>query len=620
MRSSVRTSYVASALLGSTLVYAVPQRLEMRSLERRLDPAISVVGGEADPNSPYVPNAAADSPTVSADAVATSTNPTNANPTPAPNPDTTASPTHDTVTDASTTSDSIRSMSGTSPNTLDTAYTALASSSSTFNVASAPSVTPSLAPEPTVDSNGSGRGVLTGVVAGGLVLAFLLLTAGLWFCYRRRGPRSGSSTPIYTTRVVSGDESDNEKRPNPIIAFFRGRSSQWKKGHHRVQSSMSFASPMIENEPKMVNEQGSFAYTQAAPLPPHLGGGVGAGSMRDSARGSGSAKSGGGNTSSARDTWNNGRWSTFSTSDGSVYPQTPTNNRLSGVIMETVVETDATSLPQTPTIAARSPPIDYADLKRTSNDVLLNRTPKKTTSLVTSLPPLGTNRLSMFREEDTATPTTPTSSGGLTFGSGSNYARTIDRNSHPVPPPPALGMYGNGNGSGSLRSGGPLVNAVPKFNPAHSNGSGGSLNTSSTGRESNGTIRITNPFLDDEDGLSSYGHGMVDDTAHNDDSRSIRTMDSDAFGAYPSSTGCIDNPTKRRPGQSPSPDAPPTRPRSSLISDASSDYPYPLGYAVDSDGNVANPFLRISEILEEVDGRMRWPSPPLLPRAESRNY
>jgi hypothetical protein len=133
----------------------------------------------------------------------------------------------------------------------------------------------------------------------------------------------------------------------------------------------------------------------------------------------------------------------------------------------------------------------------------------------------------------------------------------------------------------------------------------------STGRDSDGTIRITNPFLDDEDGLSSYGHGMVEA----DDSRSIQTMDSEDYGAYPSSNGCIP-----KPGPSPGPDGPLTRPRSSLISDASSDYPYPLGYAMDSDGNVANPFLRISEILEEVDGRMRWPSPPLLPRAESRNY
>jgi len=133
----------------------------------------------------------------------------------------------------------------------------------------------------------------------------------------------------------------------------------------------------------------------------------------------------------------------------------------------------------------------------------------------------------------------------------------------------------------------------------------------STGQDSDGTIRITNPFLDDDEDLSSYGHGMVEV----DDSRSIQTMDSDANGAYPSSNGCIP-----KLGPSPAPDGPLTRPRSSLISDASSDYPYPLGYAIDTDGNVANPFLRISEILEEVDGRMRWPSPPLLPRAESRNY
>ena len=334
---------------------------------------------------------------------------------------------------------------------------------------------------------------------------------------------------------------------------------------------MSFASPMIGNEPKMMEQA-----QQQAPLAPHLSG----------------------------STWN-GRWSTFSTSDGSAYPQTPVGTtRLSGIIMETVVETDDVTHPRTPTMGPRQTPIDYTDLKRSSNDALLNRTPKKT-SLTSQLPPLGTNRLSMFREEDSMTPTTPTSSGGLTFGSGSNYARTIDRSSLPPIPPAALTTHTNGSG-GSLRSG-PLINAVPKFNPAHSNGSG----SVSTSRESDGTIRITNPFLDDEDGLSSYGHGMVEA----DDSRSIQTMDSDAYGAYPSSNGCIP-----KPGPSPSPDAPLTRPRSSLISDASSDYPYPLGYAMDSDGNVANPFLRISEILEEVDGRMRWPSPPLLTRQESRDY
>jgi hypothetical protein len=187
-------------------------------------------------------------------------------------------------------------------------------------------------------------------------------------------------------------------------------------------------------------------------------------------------------------------------------------------------------------------------------------------------------------------------------GSGSHYARTIDRTSQQ----PQMTIHANGsNGSGSLR-GTPLIHAQPKFNPAHSNGSG----STSTGRDSDGTIRITNPFLDDED-FSSYGHGMVEV----DDNRSIQTLDSDANGAYPSSNGCIP-----KLGPSPAPDGPLTRPRSSLISDASSDYPYPLGYAMDSDGNVANPFLRISEILEEVDGRMRWPSPPLLPRAESRDY
>jgi len=159
-----------------------------------------------------------------------------------------------------------------------------------------------------------------------------------------------------------------------------------------------------------------------------------------------------------------------------------------------------------------------------------------------------------------------------------------------------------------------LLASKPRFDPTTIRHSGGS-DTISIDRESGETIKITNPFLDDEDGISSYGHGVVlevDDA----DTGSIRTMDSNIHGAYPSSTGCLDP----KSGPSPSPDAPLNRPRSSLISDASSDYPYPLGYAIDQDGNVANPFLRISELLEEVDGRMRWPSPPLLPRSESRNY
>jgi len=424
-----------------------------------------------------------------------------------------------------------------------------------------------------INSPLSGHGVLTGIVVGCLVFGFLVLTLGLWLCYRRRGPTSGPSTPIYITKVVS------DEKPRSAFAFLRYAPLQWKKvRHHRVRSSLSFESPVIENEPQMMEKE----YPRTPPASHHGGG-------------------------SARDT---ARWSTFSTSDGSAYPQTPVGTtRLSGIIMETVVETDALSNPRTPITGAR----DYTELRRsTTNEAILNRTPK----LISQLPPLGTNRLSMFREEQTTTPSTPTSSGGQTFGSaghgsGHSYARTIDRSSQQQPLPPPI-MTTQSNSSGSLRGGSALVNARPKFNPAHNNGSG----SVSTDHESDGTIRITNPFLDEEDALSSYGHGMVEA----DDSRSIQTVESDAYGAYPSSNGCLPKqPGVGGPGPT-GPDGQLPRPRSSLISDASSDYPYPLGYAMDLDGNVANPFLRISEILEEVDGRMRWPSPPLLPRAESRTY
>jgi hypothetical protein len=205
--------------------------------------------------------------------------------------------------------------------------------------------------------------------------------------------------------------------------------------------------------------------------------------------------------------------------------------------------------------------------------------------------------------------------------------------------PYSSGLYSTTNGSYTGNHSTVLLTTKPKFNPIHHNGSGNvSTRQGSTGSGSGGdgaTIRITNPFLDDDD-LSSYGHGIVEASSDIDDSRSIQSMESGAFGAYPSSTGCMPLPSNSKHGAlspSPTPDAersstssdttasaPMTRPRSSLISDASSDYPYPMGYAMDPDGNVANPFLRISELLEEVDGRMRWPSPPLLNRAESRNY
>lgn len=413
------------------------------------------------------------------------------------------------------------------------------------------------------------------MVAGGLVIGLLCLTVGLWFCYRRRGPTSGASTPKYTTKVVG----DDEKPRSAAFAFLRGGSLPWKKSHIRVRSSMSFASPILENEQKMVESNNSSVHS---PLAPHLSG-----------------------STSTRGDWNNNsRWSTFSTSDSSAYPQTPIGGHLSGIIMETVVETDAVSDPRTPTMTPRQN-IDFMDTKQSSNEHIL---PPLTTTFHTRPSPPGSNRLS----DDASTPTTY-SSGGRTFGSaghGSYYPRTSDG----LTQPPILPTHFN-NGSNSkflAQNSSALLASKPRFDPAvRHNGS----DTVSIDRESGETIKITNPFLDDEDGMSSYGHGvMIEDV--DDGTRSIRTMDSDAHGAYPSSTGCLDP----KVSPSPSADAPITRARSSLISDTSSDYPYPLGYAIDTDGNVANPFLRISELLEEVDGRMRWPSPPLLPRSESRNY
>ncbi|PVF93257.1 hypothetical protein CPB86DRAFT_126964 [Serendipita vermifera] len=414
----------------------------------------------------------------------------------------------------------------------------------------------------------SGRGALIGVVVGGLLLGCLLLILGLWLCYRRRGSRSGSSSPRYTIPV------SHDEKPRFLPAFLLNgfkKTRSWKKNHTRVRSSLSFASPMIDdNEPKMIEKTPS-----QTPLAPHLGG-----------------------SSAVRDTW-----ATFTSSDGSgsMYPQTPVGTtRLSGIIMETVVETDAQSDPHAPTMISRHPP-DYLSLRRPDTE---NKP---------ELTPVRTNRLSAFREEDeSATPTTPTSSGGLTYGSiGHGSERRFTKSSERVyqqPPLPVHAVYQNdSNPFLSGHNSTALLATRPKFNPTHSNGSG----TISIDRESGDTIRITNPFLDDED-ASSYGHGIVE--SEGGDRQSMLSTNSSAF-AYPSSAGCIPKPTP-----SPNPDAPINRPRSSLISDASSDYPYPLGYAMDADGNVANPFLRISEILEEVDGRMRWPSPPLLPRTESRNY
>ncbi len=240
-------------------------------------------------------------------------------------------------------------------------------------------------------------------------------------------------------------------------------------------------------------------------------------------------------------------------------------------------------------------------------------------------------------------PNTPTSSGGLTFGStgqggAAHYQRMSDRTV--TSQPYSSGLYSATNGSYPGNHSTALLATRPKFNPIHHNGSGnvstrqGSTGSGSGSGGDGATIRITNPFLDDDEDLSSYGHGMLEGGSDIDDSRSIQSMESGAFGAYPSSTGCMPLPSNSKHGAlSPSPtldversstssgtaSAPMTRPRSSLISDASSDYPFPLGYALDPEGNVANPFLRISELLEEVDGRMRWPSPPLIQRAESRN-
>lgn len=356
----------------------------------------------------------------------------------------------------------------------------------------------------------------------------------------------------------------------------------FKKSHSRIRSSMSFASPILENEPKMME---SNASTVRSPLAPHLSG-----------------------STATRGDWNNnGRWSTFSTSDGSVYPQTPAGGQISGIIMETVIETDAASDPRTPTMAPRHDLDYYTDMKRSSDE----RLPRLNTSIRTGGSPPGSNRFS----DGPPTPSTY-SSGGLTFGSighGSGSSHYI-RASNGITQQPILPTQFN-NGSNpkftTTQHTAPLLSSKPRFDP-RTRHSGSSTDTVS--RESGETIKITNPFLDDEDGMSSYGHGVLEA----DDRSSIRTLDSDAHGAYPSSTGCLDPKVTISP--SPSADAPLTRPRSSLISDSSSDYPYPLGHGVDSDGNVVNPFLRISEILEEVDGRMRWPSPPLLPRAESRNY
>lgn len=399
------------------------------------------------------------------------------------------------------------------------------------------------------------------------MLGLLLLTLGLWLCYRRRGPNSGASTPKYTTTVV-GDE-----KPKTAFAFLRGGNLPWKKSHSRIRSSLSFASPILDAEPKMVES----ASSSRSPLAPHLSG-----------------------STTTRADWKDARWSTFSSSDGSVYPQTPVGRHLSGIVMETVVETDAVSSTQTPPMAVRrDASADYLVLQRSADTKL----PPLTTNFDPRVSTPATTRYS----DDTATPTTTVS--GRTFGSaghGSSYARLYH--------PPALSTQ-FANHSGSLRSGSTgtaLLNARPKFNVTYPNGS----EPVSIGQESGETIKITNPFLDDEDELSSYGHGMIEAEDLDVDGRSLRSIDSRAHGAYPSSTGCLDP----KIGPSPTPDDATTRPQSSLNSDSSSDCPYPLGYAIDEDGNVANPFLRISELLEEVDGRMRWPSPPLLPRAESRNY
>ncbi|CCA74444.1 hypothetical protein PIIN_08397 [Serendipita indica DSM 11827] len=605
MRSTVN-AFAAPLLLGSTLVYAAyihpDAALQDSVLRKRQDNdgwgELGVVTGTISLTTVRPTNPAA---------AATNQGSGNPDSTPLPNAAVAAtvdSQSHDSATDHATNTDTVHTTSGTLSNF------SIFTHSSSPSVASIPTA---LAPSPgAAESTGvQNRGVLVGIVVGGVVFGCLALTVGLWLCYRRRGPTSGASTPRYTTPVV-GDE----KSRSPLAFLRKGGNLPWKKGHVRVKSSMSFASPIIGDEPNMVETPSA---NSRAPLAAHLGGG-------------------GGNA--GRDTWN-GRWSTFSTSDGSAYPQTPVNNTLplSGVLMETVVESDAPSTPR-PAPGPLRTNSEYLQLQRSSNDSVFAIPPAKDQS--PHLPPLGATRYSTYREEDaTMSPSTPTSSGALTFGSAghggpTHYQRMSDRTV--TSQPYSSGLYSTTNSSHPGNHSTVLLTTKPKFNPIHHNGSGNvSTRQGSTGSGSGGdgaTIRITNPFLDDDD-LSSYGHGIVEASSDVDDSRSIQSMESGAFGAYPSSAGCMPLPSNSKHGAlspSPTPDAersstssdtasaPMTRPRSSLISDASSDYPYPMGYAVDPDGNVANPFLRISELLEEVDGRMRWPSPPLLNRSESRNY
>lgn len=393
---------------------------------------------------------------------------------------------------------------------------------------------------------------------------------------------------------------------------------------------------MIANDPKLMEEVArtrtrTLSMKSPPVLPAHLTG----------------STAGASGTVTGRD-----RWSTFSSSDGGSvpYPQTPVGTtRLDGIIMETVVETDAHSNLHTPIggIQTHQTPLEYLNLKRTPSD---DRSPFDSRLPLVGL---GGTRSSFFRDEnDLSTPTTPTSSGGLTYGSNGRPRRTSDRYTFTQPLLTTSAVTPNVSyptistqhqaSSTTFLSGAnanALVATRPKFNPIHSNKSGANVSVGGGSGASGDTIRITNPFLGgDEDDLSSYGHGLLEIEDNEglrkgeEDARSLHSMDSGIF-AYPSSTGCLPKP-------SPSPNhlANPlhgvnlalidaegastshTHPRSSLISDTSSEYPYPLGYAIDHEGNAANPFLRISEILEEVDGRMRWPSPPLLPRSESQNY
>ncbi|KAG8831938.1 hypothetical protein FRC17_002309 [Serendipita sp. 399] len=538
---------------------------------------ITVISGYATPD--------ASENSVNAEAATTS----HASPVPAPSPSPAPAPSqpNNTSTDNFTITDIIKTVTGSEPNPASQTVSNLApSSASVTDSHSASLPQSSLAPEPQAgpNSNAGKHRVVTGVVVGGLILGLLLLTLGLFLCYRRRGPTSGASTPRYTTPVA-----DDEK-PRSVLAFLRSKDIRpWKKSHVRVRSSMSFASPILDDEPKMVETPSTTLASSRAPLAPHLGG-----------------------NGAVRDTWN-GRWSTFSTSDASTYPQTPVGTtRLSGIRMETVVETDAPiSAPHTPIIAPTGD-IEYYDLRRTPNDLLISPittvTPK---AMPPRLPPMNTNHPPSYDEEQN-TPSTPTSAGAFTFGSGNG--RPL-RTSDPSSQRPALPVHMvHANGSNPVLSGAhasALLATRPKFDPTyHSNGSStlsyGKTNSSdrdsSTSQET--AVRITNPFLDDDEDLSSYGHGLaldvnVHDYDHsNDDSKSLRSMDSDVFGghaAYPSSAGCVPQPSSSTESES----APITRPRSSLISDASSDYPYPMGYTVDANGNVANPFLRISELLEE---------------------